>query len=146
MRQSQLAIIAIADVLVTYCYVIVASGLPLHPTTPHPDLLYWARLPWFYALIVPVAAVAAWRGVRQMQRASAGRPAWWRLPAEGGATAATPLLLGAIFDTTVNVRFIAVVGLFGAGLGLLLTGVNMLLGRLMYRSGELTSPRGSQPA
>lgn len=76
-------LVALVDALLAYVYVFITDALMPPPEGPHQTTAYWMTQLWVYALISPIAAVAAWRGVRQVQHAWAGRPRWWRLPIEG---------------------------------------------------------------
>jgi hypothetical protein len=123
--------VAAVDFLLTYPYAFAVNELFGGQSGPRADWTHWAGQPWVYALIAPVAAVAAWRGVRQVQRLWAGRPAWWRLPAEGAAAAAALPVAVAIFEASAIFRAIGESALLGAGLGLLLTAANAVLARVL---------------
>src|SRR5687767_8492394 len=73
--------VVLADVVATYVYSFATyEVLPRSPVSE--PATYFLAQPWVYALIAPVAAVAAWRGARQVLDAWAARVRWWRLTLE----------------------------------------------------------------
>lgn len=138
--------VAVADALLTYPYVFAANALLFAPEGPHATTAYWMTQAWVYLLIAPIAIVAAWRGARQVQHAWAGRPRWWRLPAEAAAFAAATVLMLPLFGAPLaeaalgSLPFMAVAG----GLGLLLTCVNYPLARLLRPRGTRAAPPSAQ--
>jgi hypothetical protein len=143
---SPVWLIVLIDALLTYPYVFAAEALMPPPEGPHATTAYWMTQAWVYALIAPVAIVAAWRGARQVQHAWAGRPRWWRLPVEAMACAlpaALMLLMSGAGVAEVVLGSPQLMALAG-GLGLLLTCVNYPLARLLHPRGTRAAPRPAQ--
>jgi hypothetical protein len=133
MRNRSIWIVVLADVLITYAYAFAANAWMDNSLGPEAPVTYWLTQLWVYSLIVPVAVVASWRGTQQVLDAWDARPRWWRLPLEGmGIGAASIVLLGLLngwgSDFLPTLR--DVIRLCG-GLGLLLTGANAPLARLL---------------
>lgn len=132
-RNRSLALVVLADAVLTHAYVFVANGLISAVEWRHAPATYWLTQPWVYRLIAPVAVVACWRGVRQVLGAWAGHPRWWRLTGEGAAIGAGCMMLitlpgGSSADSASAVRDMM---LLSAGLGLVLTCANVSLAHLL---------------
>lgn len=125
--------VVLQDVLLTYVYCFSVNALLPPPQGPHAPPAYWLTQAWVYGLIAPVAAVAAWRGARQVLDAWAGRARWWRLTVEGaviGAVVPVPFVWNIIFVSPADIPPVMLqVGAMSAGLGLLLTAVNYPIAR-----------------
>lgn len=132
--------VVLADVVLTYAYAFVAVALT-PPEGPHAPATYWLTQAWVYALIAPVAAVAAWRGAGQVLNAWAGRPRWWRLTLEGAAFGAAGVVIFAASGHTLAEVAMSIleVGAITGGLGVVLTGINLPLARL-HRPVEAGGP------
>ncbi len=147
-----IALVVLADVVLAYAYTFAAHGFIGGIEGPRAPATYWLTQLWVYLLIAPVAAVASWRGARQVLDAWAGRPRWWRLTAEGAAAGAgcsvlMLLSLGSWPDFAMALR--DAVALCG-GLGLVLTCANLPLARLLRPhaasgNGDAPHARGLTP-
>ena len=122
-------VIAAIDFALTYAYAFVANALPVDRSGPSAPVSYWATQPWVYALIAPIAAVAAWRGVRHVQRMRGGNGRWWRLTAEAAGCGVVPVVAIAVFESSGLFRAMLEAAVIAGGLGLLVTAVNMALDR-----------------
>jgi hypothetical protein len=131
--------VAIADVLLTFPFCFAANELPFGRVGPHATWHYWLSQPAAYILIAPVAAVAAWFGVRQVRAEWAGRPHWGRVALEGAGLALAVTLgvsllaqatLADVAGATLESSILA--GTFG----LLLTAINYPLSRCLLRGGQ----------
>ena len=135
MRDSRRALwmVVLADVLLTYPVAFAAEAWMGGSEGPSAPTSYRVAQPWVYALIAPVAGVAAWRGARQVADAWAGRARWWRLPLEGAATGvALALLIGAPLGATSDLApAVRDAALLAGGLGAALTCINLPLARLL---------------
>src|SRR4051812_37722769 len=91
-------LVAAADWLLTYPYVFLTNALPFEHSGPAAPATYWMTQVWAYVLIAPVAAIAAWRGIRQFERMRRHQEHWWRLTAEAAAIGTAPVILIAIVE------------------------------------------------
>lgn len=132
-RNRAIAMVVLADAVLTYAYVFAAHQLISASEWRHAPVTHWLTQPWVYQLIAPVAAVASWRGVRQVLDAWAGRARWWRLTAEGAVLGAGCTMLMALPMNTWTDSLIAARDflLLSAGLGLVLTCANVPLAHLL---------------
>lgn len=131
-RNRSITTVVLADAVLTYAYVFAANGFVGEVQGPHAPATYWLTQPWVYLLIAPVAAVACWRGARQVQDAWAGRPRWWRLTVEGVAigaacSASLGLMIASWSDFVLMLRDVVILC---GGLALLLTCANVPLARV----------------
>lgn len=140
-----IAWVVATDFVLTYPYVFAANALPFEHSGPAASSTYWMTQMWVYALIVPVAAIAAWRGARQFQRMRRGQDSWWRLPAEAATRGATPVVFIALVDQAAVFRAILEGAALSAGLGLLLGAANTFLDRIGPEDSEPSMP-ASLPA
>jgi hypothetical protein len=139
--------VVLADVALTYAYCFATYALlPRSPLAAPTSYLLTQR--WVYGYIAPVAAVAAWRGARQVLHAWAGRPQWWRLALEGAAIGAAAAFLMAPpapgRPLTQVARGMLEVAAITGGLGLMLTVANHSLARVLRPGRSATAdPRTS---
>lgn len=121
------------DAAITYPWAFAAHAVTT-PAGPSAPWTYWLTQPVAYIVIAPVAAVAAWRGIRQVEGAWEGRPQWWRLTAEASGVAVLLVIVAGILDPLSRalrsvlhegIETAALVGVLGA----LLTATNYLLVR-----------------
>ena len=120
--------VAVVDFIATYVYAFAANALPYGRSGPD-AVSYWFTQPLAYALITPLALVAGWRGVSQSRAVQIGTARWWRLSLEGAVAAAAPIVLIALFERVAVYRAIVEAAAFGAGLGVMLTVINLWLVR-----------------
>lgn len=143
-RDRSVWMVVLVDVVLAYAFSFVANGLIGGSEGPKAPPAYWLTQWFAYLFIAPIAAVAAWRGARQVLDAWAGRPAWWRLTVEGallgaGCTVLLALSLGSLRDFAMALRDGVV--LCGA-LGVVLTCANYPLARLL-RPGQMSTRPGA---